>query len=162
MNGISFSDFEASSFDALYGSGFANAKHMDEVGKEFAKMKPGDMIPKAFPHAVGPWLQPGLTQAQKVRTIQPAGGADARLQASRQSGQSRRPCALPAPGAQQVPLNDMGVIPGSRRVDPGAHEWRPSQEAHARAQNAPGPATLEAPRAAPASNQGAFVGWKSN
>eukprot|EP00439_Symbiodinium_sp_Y106_P067819 s3472_g11.t1 len=63
---------------------------------------------------------------------------------------------------QQVPLNDMGVMPGNRGVDAAANAWRPSQEAHARAQNAPKAAVEAAPRVVPNSNQGAFVGWKSN
>mmetsp|Transcript_58121 Transcript_58121/g.138407 ORF Transcript_58121/g.138407 Transcript_58121/m.138407 type:complete len:154 (-) Transcript_58121:250-711(-) len=153
MNGISFAEFESSSFDNLYSNGFANAKHLDEVGKQLARVKPGDWASKALSEATVPRIQAVPAQTEQTRVVRPA------KDPARHNGLSR---TLSAHQQQQVPLNDMGVMPGSRGVDPAAHAWRPSQEAHARARNAPTAAAVEAPRVAPSSNQGAFVGWKSN
>ncbi|CAE6939971.1 unnamed protein product [Symbiodinium natans] len=161
MNGVSFSEFESSSFDALYSNGFANAKHMDEVGKELMKLKPGEIHRSEI---AGPRPVPKIAQLapmEDMRVLQPE-RAEARSQAKMHKSQNLSSHALPAAHPQRVPLNDMGVMPGSRRVDPSGHAWRPSQEAHERAQNAPAAAALEAARVAPTSKQGAFVGWKSN
>eukprot|EP00434_Breviolum_minutum_P012444 symbB.v1.2.010962.t1/scaffold727.1/size198231/7 len=46
MNGLSFADFENTSFDSLYSQGFANAKHLEQATKELQNLKPGDFMPK--------------------------------------------------------------------------------------------------------------------
>mmetsp|Transcript_15939 Transcript_15939/g.29974 ORF Transcript_15939/g.29974 Transcript_15939/m.29974 type:complete len:159 (+) Transcript_15939:61-537(+) len=158
MNGISFAEFENSSFDTLYRSGFANAKHMDEMKKELGQLKPGDWmqaLQPSEPSQLGP--KGGF---EPTRALQPAGDVQTRQKALATHAASATSAAAHA--QPPMSLNDMGVLPGNTQVDPGAHAWRPSQEAHARAQHAPAPQRAEAPRAAPSSNQGAFVGWRSN
>eukprot|EP00931_Biecheleriopsis_adriatica_P103500 TRINITY_DN78325_c0_g1_i1.p1 TRINITY_DN78325_c0_g1~~TRINITY_DN78325_c0_g1_i1.p1 ORF type:complete len:178 (+),score=44.54 TRINITY_DN78325_c0_g1_i1:78-611(+) len=177
MNGISFSDFENSSFESLYSGGFANAKHFDEAAKH---MKPGDFMQRQLTHGntagmLSSFERPGQTRGapapmlqapapvQYKQALQPPASSSrdrhpleddkrAYQRASRSSGRA-------AGQAAPVPLNDMGVMPGNTRVD---HAWKPSREAAVRAQHAV-PA-IEAPRSsAPASgNQGTFVGWTSN
>eukprot|EP00930_Biecheleria_cincta_P092523 TRINITY_DN82482_c0_g1_i1.p1 TRINITY_DN82482_c0_g1~~TRINITY_DN82482_c0_g1_i1.p1 ORF type:complete len:173 (-),score=28.33 TRINITY_DN82482_c0_g1_i1:112-630(-) len=172
MNGLSFSDFENSSFDSLYNRGFANAKHFDEVTRN---MKPGEWMPKELGNGTArPSLLSHSTYEQpqaRVPAAQyqalPSSMAAPERRASAMHGRNSQR-ALPSSDTQQfrtaqaVPLNDMGVMPGNTRVD---HTWRPSQEANARAQHAPLalPSSV-APAAAPrgGGQQGTFVGWKSN
>ncbi|CAJ1350289.1 unnamed protein product [Effrenium voratum] len=112
-----------------------NADRVDEdaQGRESLKsLKPGEM----------PSMGSGTVP------MQPASGTERRA--------PRVANRAPASPRQQVQLNDIGAMPGNTRVD---HAWKPSQEAHLRAK-------VEAPEAqarpAQPSNQGAFVGWKSN
>mmetsp|Transcript_91626 Transcript_91626/g.163081 ORF Transcript_91626/g.163081 Transcript_91626/m.163081 type:complete len:176 (-) Transcript_91626:63-590(-) len=175
MNGVSFSEFENSSFETLYNNGFANARDFDKAAKD---MKPGDWMPKELANGdmrsllssanggarsrrpVGAhYNQLPTTSAPTVR----AAAQPRAIQPSQAPASGMNRAALPnsVPARQSVPLNDMGVMPGNTRVD---HAWKPSHEAHARAQLAP--SIQAAPRAiaAPAGsgNQGTFVGWKSN
>ncbi|CAJ1406704.1 unnamed protein product [Effrenium voratum] len=95
-------------------------------------------------------LKPGEMPSMGSGTVpmQPTSGTERRA--------PRVANRAPASPRQQVQLNDIGAMPGNTRVD---HAWKPSQEAHLRAK-------VEAPEAqarpAQPSNQGAFVGWKSN
>ncbi|CAE8584358.1 unnamed protein product [Polarella glacialis] len=192
MNGISFSDFENSSFDSLYSRGFANARHGDEVAKN---MKPGDWAMQLGPSSGMPNLpnfEPGTRHSRQNGERQrvpaaPASQAPRAVQPSQQRHMATHipdrgfldqniPMMMPAdrsvpsrsravPARQPTPLNDMGVMPDSTRVD---HTWKPSREAAARVLHAPQSHALEAPRGvsgAPANSggqQGTFVSWKTN
>ncbi|CAK9084407.1 unnamed protein product [Durusdinium trenchii] len=144
MNGLSFAEFENSSFDDLYSKGFANAKHLEQVSKELQHLKPGAPAALSF-----------------GRTAQAVDAAP--LHARADTAQVRRlptPAAARDPradrGAAVVPLNDLGVMPGNSHVD---HAWRPSKDAHLQMKGGPSSQPTEARRP---SNQGAFVGWRSN
>eukprot|EP00439_Symbiodinium_sp_Y106_P072857 s3472_g13.t1 len=83
MNGISFAEFESSSFDNLYSNGFANAKHLDEVGKQLERVKPGDWASKALSEVTVPRIQPVPAQIEQARVVRPA------KEPARQNGPSR-------------------------------------------------------------------------
>ncbi|CAK9087924.1 unnamed protein product [Durusdinium trenchii] len=217
MNGLSFAEFENSSFDDLYSKGFANAKHLEQVAFSVAKTRGVPAFNGGSPECGGAEealsfagfrekrLQTGRRSnallGQKGKVTRFHGG----LQETTQSGTERfqvskelqhlkpgAPAALsfgrtaqavdaaplharadtaqvrrlPTPaaardpradrGAAVVPLNDLGVMPGNSHVD---HAWRPSKDAHLQMKGGPSSQPTEARRP---SNQGAFVGWRSN
>ncbi|CAK9087915.1 unnamed protein product [Durusdinium trenchii] len=131
MNGLSFAEFENSSFDDLYSKGFANAKHLEQVSKELQHLKPGAPAALSF-----------------GRTAQAVDAAP--LHARADTAQVRRlptPAAARDPradrGAAVVPLNDLGVMPGNSHVD---HAWRPSKDAHLQMKGGPSSQPTEARR----------------
>eukprot|EP00933_Yihiella_yeosuensis_P025601 TRINITY_DN19849_c0_g1_i1.p1 TRINITY_DN19849_c0_g1~~TRINITY_DN19849_c0_g1_i1.p1 ORF type:complete len:187 (+),score=30.32 TRINITY_DN19849_c0_g1_i1:90-650(+) len=186
MNGLSFSDFENSSFDSLYNRGFAGARDFDNATKN---INPGNMM-----RALGPgFSMPGLSDSAGMPQQQLSAGSrpvyrrqvikgpppqqhhaivdsqahgsygsqgaygTSQPQRSLQNEPVRVRASAPAP----VALNDMGVMPGNTRAD---HNWMPSKEAAARVQHLPTsvPALQAPPRASAPGQQGTFVGWKSN
>ncbi|CAK9087920.1 unnamed protein product [Durusdinium trenchii] len=118
---------------------------------------PDGQVSKELQH-----LKPGAPAALSFgRTAQAVDAAP--LHARADTAQVRRlptPAAARDPradrGAAVVPLNDLGVMPGNSHVD---HAWRPSKDAHLQMKGGPSSQPTEARRP---SNQGAFVGWRSN
>mmetsp|Transcript_9776 Transcript_9776/g.17656 ORF Transcript_9776/g.17656 Transcript_9776/m.17656 type:complete len:174 (+) Transcript_9776:130-651(+) len=173
MNGLSFEEFENASFDSLYNRGFAGARSFDEASKgwqaqaaralqdEAAQQRslnyggtrqlPSGSMPRASGHHV--------QNALPASTSFPRAGVPQKAPAAR-----ALPSATPMPmeTLSAVPMNDMGILPGSTRVD---HTWRPSKEADSRAGHlaltgtAP---TVTQTRPIAGGEKGTFIGWKSN
>ncbi|CAK0882235.1 unnamed protein product [Prorocentrum cordatum] len=144
MDGLSFAEFESSSFDQLHSRGFAGAKHCEKLAKDLQEGK-------GLKELVGTGAVPALSSGTRA----PALVAAARAQ----------PSAAPRGGPPQgsLPLNDMGHMPGNSRVE---HAWAPSKEANERASNQFALPQSVPPRQSAAASagtqQGAFLGWKSN
>mmetsp|Transcript_127159 Transcript_127159/g.220466 ORF Transcript_127159/g.220466 Transcript_127159/m.220466 type:complete len:170 (+) Transcript_127159:86-595(+) len=169
MDGLSFSDFENSSFDSLYNRGFAGAKEFDRHAKN---LKPGDYA-MHLENGRPAFAMAAPAQARQLRDPSPAhltraprpALADSRARGQQRNSSHRAQHALTNSAVPtSIPLNDMGAMPGSRRVD---HTWMPSREADAQARNAGFQLPASQPAAATikpegGGQRGAFLNWKSN
>ncbi|CAK9087925.1 unnamed protein product [Durusdinium trenchii] len=109
MNGLSFAEFENSSFDDLYSKGFANAKHLEQVSKELQHLKPGAPAALSF-----------------GRTAQAVDAAP--LHARADTAQVRR---LPTPAAARDPRADRGAAVDRGPGGTGAGRFRWTAAMHA-------------------------------
>eukprot|EP00747_Dinoflagellata_sp_TGD_P187475 gnl/TRDRNA2_/TRDRNA2_45180_c0_seq1.p1 gnl/TRDRNA2_/TRDRNA2_45180_c0~~gnl/TRDRNA2_/TRDRNA2_45180_c0_seq1.p1 ORF type:complete len:179 (-),score=37.56 gnl/TRDRNA2_/TRDRNA2_45180_c0_seq1:86-622(-) len=178
MNGISFAEFENSSFDSLYQRDFAGARTADDLAKKLPEGNYGLHVENGRPVArlAAPARPRALGSSSDSRQM-PLSNAPTYSQAPRQqqalppgpqmAGSFRQPPAatsqrraLPAATSREpIPLNDMGHMPGNTRVE---HAWKPSREADVRAVHSSMQQPAKALPPPPQSNAGAFVNWKSN
>mmetsp|Transcript_76339 Transcript_76339/g.181536 ORF Transcript_76339/g.181536 Transcript_76339/m.181536 type:complete len:181 (-) Transcript_76339:98-640(-) len=180
MNGLSFEEFENSSFDSLYNRNFAGAKSMDEASQGFREQATRALQAQAAnqgqlqysrgapqPLGHGGTYMPQASTSKGIATRalpgydSAASGASTYFQSPGTSAPTRATQTVVP--AMPMSLNDMGTMPGNARVD---HEWRPSREAHNRAghlalagTSAP---TQALPRPSGGGDKGTFIGWKSN
>eukprot|EP00929_Paragymnodinium_shiwhaense_P075024 TRINITY_DN38369_c0_g1_i2.p1 TRINITY_DN38369_c0_g1~~TRINITY_DN38369_c0_g1_i2.p1 ORF type:complete len:198 (-),score=42.61 TRINITY_DN38369_c0_g1_i2:98-691(-) len=162
MNGLSFEEFENSSFDSLYSRNFAGAQDFDAAMKDFKGMEgrfalqmdngrlanmlqsPGSFQSQALPASFQSQVP---TAVPRTDTWNSVGGHATRLgRGNTYAGPTQR--ALPAPAPQSVPARGASFAASDRTQIPVPlndmaiampgnsrvdHTWKPSREADNRA-----------------------------